>query len=166
MLSAAGTKLTLSLKDADQKNGADLTPHMRLPGQAAPAGASSGGASTLELREAGGAGGASSNPSRPAGAGSAPGKWPMADDDDEPKRATKRLTSPERFEAQQLIASGVLDVRDYPQFDAEAGGMLATALEDTEAEIEIELNEAVGAAPMAASADGALMAPHARADGA
>ena len=62
----------------------------------------------------------------------------MDDDDNEPKRATKRLTSPERFEAQQLIASGVLDVRDYPQFDAEAGGMLATALEgDDDAQLAV-----------------------------
>ena len=50
----------------------------------------------------------------------------------------KRLTSPEKFEAQQLIASGVLDVRDYPQFDDEAGLM---NVEKTEEELEIELNE-------------------------
>ena len=46
----------------------------------------------------------------------------------------KRLTSPEKFEAQQLIASGVLDVRGYPQFDDEAELM---NVEKTE-ELEIE----------------------------
>ena len=39
------------------------------------------------------------------------------DEDEAAARPLKRLTSPEKFEAQQLIASGVLDVRDYPQFD-------------------------------------------------
>ena len=33
----------------------------------------------------------------------------------------KRLTSPERWEVNQLIKSGVLDVRDYPTFDDETG---------------------------------------------
>jgi len=124
VLSAAGTKLTLSMKDADQRTGEDLTPHMRLPGQAAPPSA------------AGGSG--SSNPMRPSAEGA--GDKRRIEEVDEPRRATKRLTSPEKFEAQQLIASGVLDVRDYPQFDEEMG-MLAQD-DDTEQELEIEINEA------------------------
>ena len=36
VLSVTGTKLSLSMKDADQGTGADLAPHMRLPGQAGP----------------------------------------------------------------------------------------------------------------------------------
>jgi len=145
VLSATGSKLTLSLRDADQRTGEDLTPNMRLPGQApvSESGSSSAGASSA-LRESGGAGGVSSaNPTRPAGSdASAGGKRPAGWDSDEPRRATKRLTSPEKFEAQQLIASGVLDVRDYPQFDEEAGGMMASAMEETQEELEIELNEA------------------------
>ena len=62
------------------------------------------------------------------------------DDDDVPARPVKRLTSPEKFEAQQLIASGVLDVRDYPQFDDNHGLL---NIEETEEELEIELNEQV-----------------------
>ncbi len=150
VLSATGTKLTLSLRDADQKTGEDLTPHLRLPGQAPPPASECGSSSAsaaAALRESGGAGAggaASSNPTRPAGVGvsGAGSKRSAGWDTDEPKRATKRLTSPEKFEAQQLIASGVLDVRDYPQFDEEAGGMMATAMEETEEELEIELNEA------------------------
>ena len=56
----------------------------------------------------------------------------------EPPRPVKRLTSPEKFEAQQLIASGVLDVRDYPQFDEQGG--LAT-VEETEEEVLIKEDE-------------------------
>jgi hypothetical protein len=35
------------------------------------------------------------------------------------RRPGKRLTSPERWEATQLIKSGVLDVTEYPTFDEE-----------------------------------------------
>ena len=31
------------------------------------------------------------------------------------------MTSPERWEVTQLIKSGVLDVKDYPDFDDETG---------------------------------------------
>ena len=110
------------MRDADQRSGADLNPQMRLPGQAGPS--SSGG------------GGATANPTRDRS--EAEKRKRLAAADDEPHRPVKRLTSPEKFEAQQLIASGVLDVRDYPQFDDEAGLM---NVEKTEEELEIELNE-------------------------
>ena len=61
------------------------------------------------------------------------------DEDEAAARPLKRLTSPEKFEAQQLIASGVLDVRDYPQFDPTVGML---NVEETHEEVEIELNEA------------------------
>ena len=121
VLSATGTKLTLSMKDADQRSGEDLTPNMRLPGQKEAPSSSA------------------SNPMRPVDGGSgAGGKRPLERESDEPGRVVKRLTSPEKFEAKQLIASGVLDVRDYPQFDEEHG---MAAVEETEEELEIELNE-------------------------
>lgn len=43
----------------------------------------------------------------------------------------------------QLIASGVLDVREYPTFDEESGqGVLATSVPDgEEEEFEIDLND-------------------------
>ena len=34
MLSCTGSKMSLSMRDADQTSGADLNPSMRLPGQA------------------------------------------------------------------------------------------------------------------------------------
>jgi ATP-dependent RNA helicase DHX8/PRP22 len=57
------------------------------------------------------------------------------------RRSRKRLTSPERWEAKQLIASGVLKVEDYPDFDDETGqGVLHAELE-AEEEYEIDINE-------------------------
>ena len=56
------------------------------------------------------------------------------------KRPPKRLSSPELWEARQLIASGVLKVQDYPQFDPENDGMLAYE-EEAEEEVDIEMNE-------------------------
>ena len=143
VLSTTGQKISLSMKDADQRTGADLNPNLRLPGQ--PSAAS-----------------ATANPTR-AEAG-VEGRRKTRDDDDAAARPLKRLTSPELFEAKQLIASGVLDVRDYPQvrgsdratcrptarerpdfwrllsqFDETVGLM---NVEATEEEVEIELNEA------------------------
>ena len=101
-------KMSLSMRDADQKTGADLNPQMRLPGQPAGGGGSMG---LSELR---------SNPTRGAGEGEKR-RREQEDEDEQAARPLKRLTSPEKFEAQQLIASGVLDVRDYPQFDPNVG---------------------------------------------
>ena len=56
------------------------------------------------------------------------------------RRPVKRLSSPERWEAKQLIASGVLPVEEYPTFDAENDGVLAYE-EEAEQEVEIEINE-------------------------
>ena len=56
------------------------------------------------------------------------------------RRPVKRLSSPERWEAKQLIASGVLPVEEYPTYDAENDGLLAYE-EEAEQEVEIEINE-------------------------
>jgi hypothetical protein len=37
------------------------------------------------------------------------------------RRPGKRITSPEKWEINQLIKAGVLDVSEYPTFDAEDG---------------------------------------------
>lgn len=125
VLSATGTKLSLSMKDADQKTGEDLSPNMRLPGQSeAPGGSTS-----------------SSNPTRELSRAEVEERRLKEEEEDaRARRPLKRLTSPELFEAKQLIASGVLDVRDYPQFDEQQGLLGQT---ETEEELEIELNESV-----------------------
>lgn len=134
VLSVSGSRMALSVKDVDQKTGEDLSPHLsaaakrRLEADKAAAG---GG---------GGAGGSAANPARDDELGISGIRRGVGDDEDtKPKRQRKRLTSPERWEARQLINSGVLSVQDYPDFDEEAG-ILADAVETEEA-VEIERNE-------------------------
>lgn len=50
----------------------------------------------------------------------------------------KRISSPERWEITQLVASGVLDKSELPTFDEEHG-MLNT--EETEEDMEVEIIE-------------------------
>lgn len=61
------------------------------------------------------------------------------EDQTQHRRRGKKLSSPERWEAQQLINSGVLSVEDYPTFDQDHGLL---TMEETEEEFEVELNEA------------------------
>ncbi|XP_034203583.1 probable pre-mRNA-splicing factor ATP-dependent RNA helicase DEAH5 [Prunus dulcis] len=56
------------------------------------------------------------------------------------QRPLKRTSSPEKWEAKQLIASGVLGVTEYPMYDEETDGMLYQE-EGAEEELDIELNE-------------------------
>eukprot|EP00854_Cymbomonas_tetramitiformis_P009293 gene9293-11009_t len=139
VLSKGAQRMKYSMRDVNQDTGEDLTPIMGT-------GASS-----------------SSNPA--AGSNPAPEERPslkglsgitVTDEDradSAMRRPQKRLSSPERWEAQQLIASGVLDVRDYPTFDTEGNGMLNVEPEAEEA-IEIEMNE--DEAPFLRGANNAL----------
>ncbi|KAH0981120.1 hypothetical protein GBA52_008297 [Prunus armeniaca] len=56
------------------------------------------------------------------------------------RRPLKRMSSPEKWEAKQLIASGVLGVTEYPMYDEEIDGMLYQE-KGAEEKLEIELNE-------------------------
>ncbi|KAJ0701989.1 putative RNA helicase [Helianthus annuus] len=53
----------------------------------------------------------------------------------------KRMSSPERWEANQLIASGVLSVKDYPLYDEEITDTMVYQEEDGDKDLEVELNE-------------------------
>ena len=116
------SKLSLSMRDVDQSNGRDLLP------------------SSLDAR---------SNPSGPQGGATGgslrglSGITPTAADFDPGagRRPGKRLSSPERFEAKQLIASGVLDVRDYPTYDEDNEGLLAGVEEEADHAFELEMND-------------------------
>lgn len=64
------------------------------------------------------------------------------DDDPNPRRRGKTMTPYELWENRQLVASGVLDVREYGQYDEESGlGVLGGAHEDNVEEFEIDLND-------------------------
>ncbi|KAK3152818.1 hypothetical protein QOZ80_2BG0163980 [Eleusine coracana subsp. coracana] len=130
VVSVKGQKLSLSMRDVDQDTGKDLLPIQR-GGDDAPRANPSGGG--------GGGGGGGWGSGRRLGLSGI-----MITDEDETaptsRRPLKRMSSPERWEAKQLIASGVLDVRDYPQFDEDGDGMMYQD-EGAEEELEIELNE-------------------------
>ncbi|KAJ0405555.1 hypothetical protein P43SY_009604 [Pythium insidiosum] len=125
IISISAGKLSMSMRDVDQQTGEDLMPSRSMDGAQRArqdAGSSSDHRSWI-------------NPS-------APGMHRLDDDDAEnsgkPLRAAKRMSSPERWEAQQLINSGVLSVEDYPTFDEDHGLL---DVDGTEENFEVELND-------------------------
>ena len=62
----------------------------------------------------------------------------LVKEDDRAAPRGKRISSPERWEITQLVASGVLDKSELPTFDEEQG-MLNT--EETEEDMEVEIIE-------------------------
>ena len=133
IISMVGSKMALSMKEVDQTTGEDLLPQRSRE--------------TLTKLNSD-----LSNPSRPVGdRNSAMGAMNLGidikklreqEDDDENtvKRSRKQLSSPELWEARQLINAGVLHPTEYPTFDAESGmGMLQSF--EPEEEVEVEINE-------------------------
>ncbi|KAI3443623.1 hypothetical protein Pfo_000288 [Paulownia fortunei] len=125
VISVSGNNLSLSMRDVDQNSGKDLLPLKRNEVDDGlvtnPSGRNDGG-----------------------GMGSRIGlsgiKISEEDDAVPSRRPLKRMSSPERWEAKQLIASGVMSIKEYPMFDEEGDGMLYQE-EGAEEELEIELNE-------------------------
>ncbi|KAL5821242.1 hypothetical protein ACOSQ3_023124 [Xanthoceras sorbifolium] len=123
VISVSGQKLSLSMRDVDQNTGKDLLPLKKSSEDDAfrtnPSGMKDGpmartGLSGIRIVEE---------------ADAAPSRRPL-----------KRMSSPERWEAKQLIASGVLSVSEYPMYDEEGDGMMYQE-EGAEEELEIEMNE-------------------------
>ncbi len=113
VLSVGGEKVSLSMREVDQETGKDLMPRR------------------LEKNEDEES---SHNPS-------APSEKPRAARivaEDGPLRPIKRMSSPEKWEAKQLSAAGVLDIRDHPNFDEEQGLL---NIEEEDEELDVELNE-------------------------
>ncbi|GAA5849607.1 hypothetical protein JCM9279_007287 [Rhodotorula babjevae] len=129
VMSITGTRLSLSMKDADQRTGADLSPHLRVKTEE-------------ELLEE----------SRKAAERAATGPNGVAVRksfaDDHRTASVRRLTSPERWEIKQLIASGAASASDYPGLDDDlltpsdfSGGKKSLA-DEADEELDIEINEA------------------------
>lgn len=125
VISITGAKLSMSIKDVDQQTGRDLMP-MR----------SNDGAERARFENRSSDNRSWVNPSAP---GMQSGAQLHGDDDNKPRRTVKRMSSPERWEARQLINSGVLSIEDYPTFDEDNGGIMN--FEATEEDFEVELNE-------------------------
>lgn len=121
VMSVAGQKVSLSMKEVDQDNGKDMNP-----------------ASHAHLRAENDA--RDRNPDRPAGGTSMlhlEGK--LDGEEDHSRKRVTRISSPERWEIKQMISSGVIDRSELPDFDDETG--LLPKDEDDEADIEIEIVE-------------------------
>ncbi|XP_011201703.2 ATP-dependent RNA helicase DHX8 [Bactrocera dorsalis] len=120
VMSIAGQKVSLSMKEVDQATGRDLNPLSHV-------------APEDEMRDR--------NPDRPYSGTSLlnlQGGSMDNDESDSRKRVT-RISSPERWEIKQMISSGVIDRSEMPDFDEETG--LIQKEEDDEADIEIEIVE-------------------------
>ena len=137
----SSARMALSMRDVDQDTGQDLV------GSRAPSGSSA--AASRALGSGGGAAGSgwSANAPPPPPGASLRGlsgiqltEEDRAGDMGGRRRVAKRMSSPERFEAKQLIASGALRVEEYPTFDAENDGVLGFE-EEAEQEVEIEIND-------------------------
>ncbi|KAJ2650629.1 DEAH-box ATP-dependent RNA helicase prp22 [Coemansia sp. RSA 1250] len=137
IMSIAGSKLSLSMKDVDQETGEDLSPHLQ-PGESLD--------HNIEERP-------TRQPSRPitltgsnatqlgTRGGSELGGHTTSSTSKSGRSSVKRMTSPERWEIKQLIASGVLNRADYPDLDeADEDGVPAFD-DDEEEELDIELRE-------------------------
>ena len=127
VVSVDGAKLGLSMRDVDQDTGRDLLPMPRNRGEEdAPKANPPADRAGAAGRRRKGVSGIFVPDENEDKAGPAP------------RRPTRRMTSPERWEVKQLIASGVLDAKDYPVLDEDDQGMF---YQEEEVELEIELNE-------------------------
>ncbi|RZC93577.1 hypothetical protein C5167_007613 [Papaver somniferum] len=125
VISLSGQKMSLSMRDVDQDTGKDLIPIKKTAEDEShrtnPQGSNRGpnskvGISGIRILE--------------------------EDEDTVPsRRPSKRMSSPEKWEAKQLIASGVLDASEFPNFDEDGEPGMLYQEEGGEEELEIELNE-------------------------
>ncbi|OIW03527.1 hypothetical protein TanjilG_31040 [Lupinus angustifolius] len=123
VISVSGQKLSLSMRDVDQHTGRDLLPLKK---------SSDDDVSRMNPQDS------KDGPVVRTGLSGIR----IVEEDDVGKfhRPLKRMSSPEIWEAKQLIASGVMSVSEYPTYDDEGDGMLYQE-EGAEEELEIEMNE-------------------------
>lgn len=117
VMSVAGNRVGLSMKDVDQVTGRDLTPHLRIKSEA-----------EMEQERV-----------QAARASSGANAVPLRSKDEAPVRSAKRLTSPERWEIKQLISSGAIPASEYPELDEEFNNPMAHA--EVEEELDVEIRE-------------------------
>lgn len=129
-MSTAGGRLSLSMRDADQKTGADLSPHLRVK-------------SEEEMQEE------SRQMAERAASGSNGISLRKTFADDNKTSSARRMTSPERWEIKQMIASGAASAADYPGLDEDFlsnpdgnGFGSYNAGAEADEELDIEINDA------------------------
>ncbi|TWU77293.1 DEAH-box ATP-dependent RNA helicase prp22 [Metarhizium rileyi] len=118
--SIEGNRIGLSMKDVDQETGMDLEPQSRLTTGA-----------NMEALGSGAKNGFVNDTSAMPRDALGP-----------PRRHKKRMTSPERWEIRQLIASGVAKASDYPDLEEDYNATLEGDGEMTlEEDVDIEVRE-------------------------
>ena len=116
-----GSRISLSMKDVDQATGRDLAPQRLASG------------ANMERMANGKDRYGSFGTDVPVIEGDMNGK---------PMREKKRMTSPERWEIKQLIASGAISALDYPDIDEDYNATLAGEGEfEEEEDVDIEVRE-------------------------
>jgi len=128
VVSIQGTRIGLSMKEVDQVTGRDLVPQKRL-------------ASGANMERLDGTGVESNGASRYGGLST---EVPVIEGDmnGQHMRNKKRMTSPERWEIQQLIASGAISAAEYPDINEEYNATLAGEGEfEEEEDVDIEVRE-------------------------
>lgn len=135
VMSYDGNRIGLSMKDVDQATGRDLTPHLRIMSEAEKANEAQNRFATGANGGMLGGGGDRGYEER----GRSTTQKRFADDF---KSTAKRLTSPERWEIKQLIASGAASAADYPNLDADDFATPNDNETDQEVDIEVKEDEA------------------------
>ncbi|KAG8858864.1 DEAH-box ATP-dependent RNA helicase prp22 [Serendipita sp. 411] len=119
VLQVIGQKISLSMADVDQQTGADLTPHLRIKSE-----------EEMERERA------ELATRNMTGSNNIP-----LGSHDAPTRSARRLTSPERWEIKQLIASGEMNPSDYPELNDDFYNPAAQAEVEEELDVEIRDDE-------------------------
>nr|POE51854.1 pre-mrna-splicing factor atp-dependent rna helicase prp22 [Quercus suber] len=114
-------RISLSMAEVDQVTGHDLNPSRRMNGAT--------GANALGLNGSG-----TPNESLISGV-------PIVEGPGIAKRQRKRMTSPERWEIRQLIASGVIKAADFPDLDEDYNAVVNGEQIEEEEDIDIEVRE-------------------------
>ncbi|KAI9827208.1 MAG: DEAH-box ATP-dependent RNA helicase prp22 [Thelocarpon impressellum] len=128
VMSIEGSRIGLSMKEVDQITGRDLAPQKRIL-----SGANMERLDGLGAETNGGGRYGSLSDDVPVIEGDLNGK---------PVRNKKRMTSPERWEIKQLIASGAISALDYPDIDEEYNATLAGEGDfEEEEDIDIEVRD-------------------------
>ena len=128
VMNIADKRIGLSMKEVDQVTGRDLAPQKRL-------------ASGANMESLNGMGSMSNGNGRFNGLSS---DVPVIEGgmDGRSSRSKKRMTSPERWEIKQLIASGAISAADYPDIDEEYNATLTGEGNfEEEEDVDIEVRE-------------------------
>ena len=113
-------RISLSMKEVDQMTGQDLAPEKRI----------ASGANMENLK------GTANGSGRYGGLSS---EAPMVEGVYQDSKPKKRMTSPERWEIKQLIASGIISAQDYPDIDEDYNNMINGENMEEEEDVDIEI---------------------------